>query len=203
MRTSAVIAVVPVAVLSAACVSGGFAGVPTGPSAVNSISATPTAPAVVAQHTFVLMGEWRVLGTTAFRNLETGNTLNMGNCSGSVTVTLQEGDQFAGTLDTQGSGRSSDRFCTATGALTGELIEGSIAKARLEGNFQNWPRPAVSPACEMIGPGDGIWTGSVSDDAIRLEMRDRLRCAANVDGGINGVPMANFERTVSLTLQRR
>ncbi|HJU42901.1 MAG TPA: hypothetical protein VJ691_08800 [Vicinamibacterales bacterium] len=138
-----------------------------------------------------------------FRNLETGNALSWGGCSGSLTIT-QEADRFTGLLDTHGGGWNSDRFCTASGTFTGELIEpdGSAARARLEGNFQNWPRPSVSPSCEVISAGDGIWTGSASSDAIRLQVRDTLRCPASVDGGLIGMPMANFERTVTLTFQR-
>jgi hypothetical protein len=152
----------------------------------------------------VLTGQWRASGTTVFRNLETGSSLNWGGCSGSFTVTAQDGHRFSGPLGTQGSGWNSDRFCTASGTFTGELVEpdGSSARARLEGNFQNWPRPSVSPSCEVISAGDGVWTGSATSDTIRLEIHDRLRCAANVDGGLSGTPMANFERTVSLVFQR-
>jgi hypothetical protein len=163
----------------------------------------PSVPAVVTQNVPSLTGRWRASGTTVFRNLETGNTLNWGGCSGAMTITGQDGTQFTGPLDTQGGGWNSDRFCTASGTFNGELVErdGFVARARLEGNFQNWPRPSVTPSCEMLSAGDGLWTGNATVDAIRLEIRDRLRCAANVDGGV-GVPMANFERTVSLTFQR-
>jgi hypothetical protein len=161
-------------------------------------------PGVFAQNFPSLTGQWRATGTTVFRNLETGTSLNWGGCSGSFTITTQDGDKFTGPLGTQGGGWNSDRFCTATGTFTGELVEpdGSRARARLEGNFQNWPRPAVSPSCEMISAGDGIWTGSATSDAIRLQVRDTLRCASSVDGALSGTAMANFERTVSLTFQR-
>lgn len=160
-------------------------------------------PGVVAQDFPSLTGRWRASGTTVFRNLETGSALNWDGCSGSLTIT-QDGEHFTGPLGTQGSGWNSDRFCTASGTFAGELIErdGSVARARLEGNFQNWPRPSVSPSCEVISAGDGIWTGSATRDTIRLQVRDRLRCAANVDGGLSGTAMANFERTVSLVFQR-
>ena len=160
-------------------------------------------PGVIAQDIPSLTGRWRASGSTAFRNLESGTSLNWGGCSGSFTIT-QDGQRFTGPLGTEGSGWNSDRFCTASGTFAGELIErdGSMAQARLEGNFQNWPRPSVSPSCEVISLGDGIWTGSATSDAIRLQVRDTLRCAANVDGGITGIAMANFERTVSLVFQR-
>ena len=161
----------------------------------------PSVAAVVAQALPALTGNWRASGTTVFRNVETGNTLNWGGCSGSLTIT-QDGPRFSGPLGTQGGGFNSDRFCTASGTFTGELAEGDVARARLEGNFQNWPRPSVSPSCELISAGDGVWTGTASSDAIRLQVRDTLRCAANVDGGLAGIPMANFERTVSLIFQR-
>ena len=162
------------------------------------------APGVLNQDFPSLTGQWRASGTTVFRNLETGSSLNWGGCSGSLTVTAQDGHRFTGPLGTKGSGWNSDRFCTASGTFTGELVErdGSSARARLEGNFQNWPRPSVSPSCGLISAGDGIWTGSATGDAIRLQVRDTLRCPVNVDGGLSGTAMANFERTVSLIFQR-
>jgi len=188
------------ALLSWAC--SDVAG-PTGPSPINVAPPTSIA-AAVAQSVPALTGQWRASGTTVFRNLETGNALNWGGCSGSLAVTEQEGQRFSGPLGTQGGGANSDRFCTASGTFTGELVErdGSALRARLEGNFQNWPRPSVQPSCELISAGDGIWTGSASSDAIRVQVRDTLRCSASVDGSLFGAPMANFERTVSLTFQR-
>ena len=182
---------------------GGVTGVPTGPSPV-SLALTPTSTAAVAKDFPSLAGRWRASGTTVFRNLANGNVLNWGGCSGAFTITTQDGRHFTGPLGTQGGGFNSDRFCTASGTFTGELMQrdGSVARARLEGNFQNWPRPSVSPSCEVISAGDGIWTGSATSDAIRLQVRDTLRCAANVDGGIIGMPMADFERTVSLSFER-
>lgn len=144
------------------------------------------------------------MGTTVFRNLATGNSLNWGGCAGSLTIASQAGRRFSGPLGTQGGGFNSDRFCTASGTFNGELVEGdgSMVRAQLAGNFQNWPRPSVSPSCEVISAGDGVWTGSASSDAIRLQVRDTMRCAVNVDGGILGMPMADFERTVSFTFER-
>jgi hypothetical protein len=186
-----------------ACLDVG--GTPTGPSAISLTPANPSAPVVVATQDFPsLTGRWRASGATVFRNLDTGNMLNWDGCLGSFTIASQEGGRFSGPLGTQGSGWNSDRFCTASGTFNGELVarDGSSARARLDGSFQNWPRPSVSPSCEVISAGDGIWTGSAISDAIRLQVRDTLRCAANVDGGILGIPMANFERTVSLVFQR-
>jgi len=193
------LAVIPATLLNWACAEVNAA--PTGPSAISSASAR-SAPAAVGQNVPSLTGRWRASGTTAFRNLQTGNTLNWG-CSGAFTIE-QDGQRFTGPLDTQGGGWDSDRFCTTSGTFTRELVErdGSVARARLGGNFQNWPRPSVSPSCEIIGAGDGIWTGSATSDAIRLQVRDTLRCPVNVDGGLIGMPMANFERTVSLVFQR-
>jgi hypothetical protein len=186
--------------LFSACID--VAAAPTGPSAMSLTPASGPGVAVVAQNAPALTGRWRAFGSTVFRNLATGNTLNWDGCSGSLTIAAQDGQRFTGPLGMQGGGANSDRFCTASGTFTGELVEGAGARARLEGNFQNWPRPAVSPSCEVISAGDGIWIGSATQDAIRLQVRDTLRCPVNVDGGVPGMPMANFERTVSLDFQR-
>lgn len=183
---------------------GGVSAAPAGPSVTIVAPAIASASAVLAQEFPSLTGRWRASGTTAFRNLDTGNMRNTGSCSGAFTIETQEAGQFAGPLNTQGSGWNSDRFCTASGTFTGELVEpdGSVARAELDGSFQNWPRPSVSPSCEVLAAGDGIWTGSAASDEIRLQVRDSLRCPANVDGGIIGAPMADFERTVTLVFQR-
>jgi hypothetical protein len=103
----------------------------------------------------------------------------------------------------QGGGLNSDRFCTAFGTFTGDVEEpDGVAHARLEGNFQNWPRPSVTPSCELISVGDGTWTGNATSEAITLQVRDTLRCAASVDTSVSGQPLADFERTVSLEFQR-
>ena len=175
---------------------------PTGPSVLGLPPTIGPTAAVIAQQLPSLTGRWRATGTTVFRNLQSGNELNWGGCSGSLTVTTQQGQHFTGPLNTQGGGANSDRFCTASGTFTGEIVDGASAQARLEGNFQNWPRPSVSPSCELISAGDGVWNGTATSDGIRLQVRDRLRCAANVDGGLSGVPMADFERTVTLNFQR-
>ena len=173
----------------------------TGPSPLASSPAAPAPPAV--QDFPSLTGRWRLSGGTALRNLDTGNTLTRGSCSGSFTIT-QDGATFSGPFNAQGGGWNSDRFCTASGTFTGELLttDGSVAHARLQGNFENWPRPSVTPSCEFVSRGDGVWTGSATSDAIRLEISDVLRCPVNADGGLAGMPMAEFERTVSLTFQR-
>jgi hypothetical protein len=195
-------ALIPTALLSLACSND--TGIPTGPSPLNLIASTLGTTAVVAQNVPSLTGKWRASGTTVFRNIANGNVLNWGGCSGSLTVTEQDGQRFSGPLGTQGGGFNSDRFCNAAGTFNGELVErdGSLVRAKLEGNFQNWPRPAVSPACEPISAGDGVWTGSASDETIRLQVRDTLRCSVSVDGGVFGMPMADFERTVSFTFER-
>jgi hypothetical protein len=125
-------------------------------------------------------------------------------CSGSLDITAQDGSTFSGSLFTQGGGWNSDRYCTASGTFTGDMPAsgGAVARARLNGNSQNWPRPSVNPPCEFVSPGDGVWTGSATGNNIRLETSDVLRCAVNVDGGVPTLPMADFERTVSLTFER-
>jgi hypothetical protein len=196
--------VIPVVLLAVAC-GGATSATLTGPSPVAAPPGLPAGPAALPAQDFPsLTGRWRASGRVLFRNLATGNTLSWGSCSGSFTITVQDGGTFTGPLGTQGNGWNSDRFCTAEGTFSGELLtpDGSVARARLAGNFQNWPRPSVSPSCEFISPGDGIWTGSAAGDDIRLQVSDMLRCPANVDGGLPGMPMADFERTVSLTFQR-
>ena len=175
---------------------------PTGPS---SVTPNPAVLAPVPAQDFPsLTGRWRTSGGMVFRNLQNGNTLRWGSCSGSFTITAQDRGTFTGPFGTQGGGWNSDRFCTASGTFTGELLapDGSVVQARLEGNFQNWPRPSVWPSCEFVSPGDGIWTGSATSDDIHLQISDILRCPVNVDGGLIGMPMADFERTVSFTFQR-
>ena len=174
---------------------------PTGPS---DVTGTPAATPGSAQDFPSLTGRWRASGSMVFRNLENGNAQSWGNCSGSFTISTQNRGSFSGPFGTQGGGWNSDRFCTASGTLTGELAasDRSVARARLEGNFQNWPRPSVSPSCETVSAGDGAWTGIATSADIRLQMTDVLRCPVNVDGGLPGMPMANFERTVTLTFER-
>jgi hypothetical protein len=192
-----------ISIVSWGCSSG--AGLPMSPTAPTSFNVLPIAngPAVISRVFPSLTGQWRGGGTAVFRNLETGNALTFGSCSGTLTVTSQQDNHFSGQLDSRGFGWNSDRFCTASGTMSGELVavDGS-ATAHLEGNFENWPRPAITPSCEMISAGDGIWIGSVATDAIRLRVTDTLRCPASADGGPVGMPMANFERTVSLVFQR-
>ena len=186
--------------LTWAC-SGGIE-TPAGPSALALTPAIFVAPGpVVSQALPTLSGRWRVSGTNVFRNVETGGTLNWGGCSGSFTITAQDGARFSGSLATQGGGWNSDRFCTASGTLSGELSNDSAARATLDGS-RSWPRPSVNPSCEFVSAGDGTWTGSATSDSIRLQTGDTLRCPVNVDGGLPGMPTATFERTVSLNFER-
>jgi len=193
------LAVIPAIVLTVACAGGG--DMPSGPSAVTPSPAATPGP---SQDFPSLTGRWRASGSIVFRNLENGNALSWGNCSGSFTITTQSRGTFTGPFGTQGGGWNSDRFCTASGTLTGDLAasDRSLVRGRLEGNFQNWPRPSVSPSCEVVAAGDGVWIGTATSDDIRMQMSDVLRCPVNVDGGVPGMPMANFERTVSLTFER-
>lgn len=197
------LAVIPAIVLIAACGRVTDA-TPTAPSPITSNPVSSATPAPEPAQNFPsLTGRWRASGRNVYRNLENGNTLGWGGCSGSFTITEQDAGTFTGTFGTQGSGWNSDRFCTASGTFTGELLvpDGSVAQARL-GNSQNWPRPSVTPSCEFVSRGDGIWTGSAISDEIHLQTSDILRCPVNGDGGMIGMPMADFERTVSLTFLR-
>ena len=107
--------IIPIALLSGACAN--VAAMPTGPSVSSSVSATFAEPAVLAQDFPSLTGQWRASGTTAFRNLDTGNTLNWGGCSGAFIINEQDNQRFTGLLNTEGRGWNSDRFCTDFGHL--------------------------------------------------------------------------------------
>lgn len=191
------LAMIPALVLTTACGRVAPATL-TGPSPI-----VPSPAPVRPQDFPSLAGRWRAVGSVLFRNLENGSTLTWGGCSGVFTVTAQDGATFTGRVDTQGSGWNSDRFCTAKGTFTGDLLvaDGSVARARLEGDFQNWPRPSVTPVCQFVSPGDGVWTGTATIAEIRLQISDVLRCPVNGDGGLEGMPMAVFARTVSLTFR--
>ena len=193
-----------ISLLSWSCSGGGALPMsPTAPTSFNVVPIIANGPAVISRVYPALTGQWRGGGTAVFRNIETGNTLTFGSCSGTFTVTSQDDNRFSGQLESRGFGFNSDRFCTASGTLSGEVMsDDGSTQARLEGNFQNWPRPSVTPSCEMISAGDGIWIGSADTNAIRLRVTDTLRCPASADGGPIGMPMANFERTVSLVFQR-
>jgi hypothetical protein len=191
-------------VLTVAC-GRSTGAMPTAPSSFAASPTSPSAPAPAPVQDFpALSGRWRVFGTIVFRNLESGNALSWGGCSGSFTVTAQNGGSFTGRFGTQGGGWNSDRFCTASGTFSGELLtfDGSVAQARLRADFEHWPLPSVSPPCELVSPGDGVWTGSATGGDMKVRASDVLRCPANVDGGAAGMPREDFERSVSLTFER-
>ena len=166
---------------------------PTAPSPV-SLSALP-APAP-AQAFPSLTGRWRAAGTRiVYRNLETGATPGSYGCQGMLTIESQNGGAFNGKLNTDGNGWNSDRFCTGGGSLTGEILlpDGSAARARLDGGFS-------SNQCTFVS-GGGEFTGIAHDAEIRLQRTDTMRCPVNMDGG-PGMPLVDFERTVTLVLER-
>ena len=110
---------------------------------------------------------------------------------------------FTGPFGTQGGGWNSDRFCTASGTLTGELVapDRGVARARLEEISRTGPARQCFPRARSSQAGDGVWIGTATSDDIRLQISDVLRCPVNVDGRPGtGMPMADFERTVSLDL---
>jgi hypothetical protein len=167
--------------------------------------ALPTAPTAVplgtlsgpaAQAYPSLTGRWRAAGTRiVYRNLETGTTPGSYGCQGSLMIESQDGGAFSGRLYTDGNGWNSDRFCTGGGTLTGEVLlpDGSSARARLDGGFS-------SNQCTLITAGEEF-AGVAHDSEIRLQRTDIMRCPANMDGG-PGMPFTEFERTVTLALER-
>jgi hypothetical protein len=110
-------------------------------------------------------------------------------------IESQDGGAFSGRLYTDGNGWNSDRFCTGGGTLTGEVLlpDGSSARARLDGGFS-------SNQCTLITAGEEF-AGVAHDSEIRLQRTDIMRCPANMDGG-PGMPFTEFERTVTLALER-
>ena len=117
------------------------------------------------------------------------------SCEGSLTIDSQEGAAFTGRFSTQGHGWNSDRFCTGSGTLTGDITsrDGSSATARLDGGFS-------ANQCTFAQRGRDF-AGVVSDLEIRLQKSDVMRCPVNMDGG-PGIPMVEFERTVTLAFLR-
>lgn len=143
-----------------------------------------------------MTGRWRTYATRiVYRNLDTGATPGNYGCSGSLTIDSQEGRAFSGSLNIQGSGWNTDRFCTGSGTLTGELLspDGSSARARLD-------RALSANQCTLVSGGNEF-TGSAREAEIRLERADIMRCPVNMDGG-PGMPLADFERTVTLSFER-
>jgi hypothetical protein len=143
-----------------------------------------------------LTGRWRAVGTRiVYRNIETGTTPGNYGCQGSLMIASQHGSTFIGSLDTSGSGFNTDRFCTGSGTLTGEMLspDGSSARARLDREFS-------ANQCTLVS-GTDEFTGSARGAEIRLRRTDIMRCPVNMDGG-PGMPLADFERTVPLAFER-
>ena len=174
--------IVPTAFLSGACAN--VAAMPTGPSERNSVTATLAVPAVLAQDFPSLTGQWRASGTTAFRNLATGNTLNWGGCSGAFTVDKQDNQRFTGLLNTEGRGWNSDRFCTTSVTFNGEMLErdGSVARAWLEGNSA----AGLVPRCRL--PASSLQRAMASGSAARQATPFVFRSATGY-----GVPRTSTE----------
>ena len=56
----------------------------------------------------------------------------------------------------------------------------------------------VDSHCHIAG---GEFAGVAHDSEIRLQRTDIMRCPVNMDGG-PGMPFTEFERTVTLALER-
>jgi hypothetical protein len=164
--------------------------------AAASSAAPAPAPAAAAQSYPSLTGRWRSAGTrVVYRNIETGTTPGGYSCQGMLTVDRQDGDAFTGSFSTQGNGWNSDRFCTGSGTLQGELMEpdGSEARASLAGGFS-------ANQCTFVS-GNGEFAGTARADGISLQRVDIYNCPVNMDGG-PGMPVAQFERTITLSFER-
>jgi hypothetical protein len=168
---------------------------PSGPSPI-SASAAPPRPVAPAQPFPSLTGRWRTSGTRiGYRNIETGVTPDIYGCEGSLTIDSQHASAFSGRLNTTGHGWNSDRFCTGSGTLTGDILspDGTSVTARLDGGFS-------ANQCTVVRQGDEF-TGVARDEEIRLQRIDVMRCPINLDGG-PGMPFVEFERTVTLAFAR-
>jgi hypothetical protein len=144
------------------------------------------------------------LGQHGFPQSRNGNALSWSNCSGSLYRPAQNRGSFTGPFGTQGGGWNSIDSARRRERLTGELVapDRGIARARLEGNFQNWPRASVSPSCDVVSAGDGVWTGTATSDDIRLQINDVLRLsgecrrrpARNADGRLRADGVLDLQR---------
>ena len=112
-----------------------------------------------------------------------------------MTIDSQDRGSFTGRFSTQGHGWNSDRFCTGSGTLTGNILsaDGSAATARLDGSFS-------ANQCTFVQRGSDF-AGVANDAEIRLQRSDVMRCPVNMDGG-PGMPLVDFERTVTLAFAR-
>ena len=130
-----------------------------------------------------------------YRNIETGTTPGSYSCEGWLTIHSQNDGAFSGTFDTQGHGWNSDRFCTGSGTLTGDILspDGSSATARVDREFS-------ANQCTLVRRG-GEFTGVARDVEIRMQRYDIMRCPVNMDGG-PAMPFVEFERTVTLAFAR-
>jgi len=192
-----VAALISAGFLAAAC-GGGTSNLPGGPSPTTTDHApgSATTPIAPVQPFPSLTGRWRTSGThIVYRNIATGSTPGSYSCEGSLTIESQDGAAFTGRLTTQGHGWNSDRFCTGSGTLTGNIAtpDGSVAIARLDGGF------GVNQ-CTYIQRGNE-YSGLARDTEIRFERNDTLRCPVNMDGG-PGMPLVEFERTITLAFAR-
>jgi hypothetical protein len=190
-------ALIAALLLAVGCGGGVTPGLPSGPSQPPDTAGAPgAAPGAPVRPFPSLTGRWRTSGTRiAYRNIETGIIPDSYNCEGSLTIDSQDGSVFSGTLNTTGHGWNSDRFCTGHGTLTGHILsnDGSAATARLDG--------AISAnQCTFVQRGSEF-TGVASDAEIRLQRNDIMRCPVNLDGG-PGMPLVDFERTVTLAFAR-
>jgi hypothetical protein len=198
-RASAIAGPISAFVLTVAC---GQASSPdlTGPS---SIASAPTAASPVPlpaadpaplQPLPSLVGRWFAGAQVVLRNRESG-AVHAFSCQGHFFITEESARSLVGSVNLQGGGWNSDRYCTLSGAVNLELqaVDGSLARATVE-------RRISAVSCQFVS-GDGIYTGTVEANRIRLETTDVLNCNAPLVDG-SGFPRADFDRTVTLRFER-
>jgi hypothetical protein len=188
-------AILSLVALTTACGGAVVSSSLTGPTPIAATAPAPSPTAPAGQVYPSLVGRWRSDGTRiTYRNRETGVQLGSFNCEGSMNVASQTASEFAGTISTSGHGWNSDRFCTYVGELSAEMLSPAGAvRGRLDARIG-------AHQCTFVS-GDGVFAGSATADAIRLETTDVYRCPVNLDGG-PGMPIAEFERTVTLSFGR-
>jgi hypothetical protein len=131
-----------------------------------------------------------------YRNRENG-AVHRFSCTGGASVTSQAEGGFSGRINTSGNGYNSDRFCGSSASFSGVMTaDGTITRATIDPRFGAY-------RCEEFVSGDGVYTGNATATTFRMQTADRWRCPVNLDGGLPGNPTAEFDRTVTLSFERR
>lgn len=163
MRVSRWIAALAVLAAAVACGSdGGGGGGPTGP-----VTVTGT---FVGNHTFTFGG------------------LDIGTCTGSVTVDQQTGDSFSGTLTVDNAGLCMD--FGDSGPITG-TIDGSQIRIDLDGF--GIEELLADVGCVPAG-GESLFIGRLDGDRLTATLSRDFNCP---DQGVGGAATWSIEATRS------